>query len=577
LATRSTQDDVIRSIPSYLRQFVVRQEYGTYTEQDHAVWRYVMRRNLDVLRETAHPAYLEGLHATGIGVDRIPHIDEMNEALGRIGWRAVVVDGFVPPAAFMEFQAHRILVISADIRHVSHIHYTPAPDIIHEAAGHAPLIAEPMYAEFLRRFGEYGSKAVFSKADTEIYEAIRYLSILKEYPDTPDAEMKAAETDLAAKTAAYQEPSESALLSRLHWWTVEYGLMGTTSDYRIFGAGILSSVGESKTCMDPTVAKIPLSVECSTVNYDITTMQPQLFVARDFNHLLSTLETFADGMCFRKGGWESARALVDSGQVGTIVLDSGLQVSGLFTLAQDGFVRTLGPTALAYQNSQLIGHGIGHHADGFSSPLGRLTDSDTPLHLADDGDLLRMRIVVGHSCRLLFGSGFELAGTLSHILRKDGRNLVLTFRQCTVRDASGGIVFHPDWGVYDLAVGEHIVSAFSGSADKENFNVYPPKSARNAIPLTYSDTDQALFARYRMIRTLRETGRDDMDALTEIADWLDRHAPEVWLARFELLEISRRCDASSELCRRLEGQLASFMARSEELDDLITAGYRFIA
>jgi phenylalanine-4-hydroxylase len=577
LTPRPTQDDVIRSIPSYLRQFVVRQEYDTYTEQDHAVWRYVMRRNLDVLRNTAHPAYLQGLQATGIGVDRIPHIDDMNEALGKIGWRAVVVDGFVPPAAFMEFQAHQVLVISADIRHMGHIQYTPAPDIIHEAAGHAPIIAEPMYAEFLRRFGEYGSKAVFSKADYEIYEAIRHLSILKEYSGTPDSEMKAAEDDLAAKTAAYHDPSESALLSRLHWWTVEYGLMGTPGDFRIFGAGILSSVGESKACMDPAVAKIPLSVDCVTLNYDITTMQPQLFVARDFDHLLSTLETFADGMCFRRGGWESAQALVASGQVGTIVLDSGLQVSGLFTRAQDGFIRTDGPTALAYQNIQLIGHGIGHHADGFSSPLGRLTDMDMPLHLADDGDLLRMRIVVGHICRLAFPSGHVLVGTLSHILRKDGRNLVFTFRQCTVRDASGEVVFHPDWGVYDLAVGEHIVSAFSGSADKELFNVYPPKSTRNKIPVTHSDTDQALFTQYRLIRSIRETGRHNMDALTEIADGLDLHAPDNWLARFELLETTRQCDASSALCRRLEDQLATFKTRSAELDDLITAGYRFIA
>src|SRR5690606_21097297 len=104
-----SQDDVIRSIPSYLRQFVVRQHYDRYTPQDHAVWRYVMRRNVDFLGQHAHPAYLDGLRKTGIGLDRIPDIDHMNAALAKIGWKAVVVDGFVPPAAFMEFQAHRIL------------------------------------------------------------------------------------------------------------------------------------------------------------------------------------------------------------------------------------------------------------------------------------------------------------------------------------------------------------------------------------------------------------------------------------------------------------------------------------
>ena len=111
----------------------------------------------------------------------------MNEILGRIGWGAAPVDGFIPPAAFMEFQAHRVLVIAADMRQVEHLEYTPAPDIVHEAAGHAPIIANEEYADYLRRFGEYGSKAISSRQDFELYEAIRHLSILKEAPSTPPA------------------------------------------------------------------------------------------------------------------------------------------------------------------------------------------------------------------------------------------------------------------------------------------------------------------------------------------------------------------------------------------------------
>ena len=77
----------------------------------------------------------------------------MNRMLKDIGWAAVAVDGFIPPNAFMEFQAYNILVIASDIRQLEHIEYTPAPDIIHEGAGHAPIIANPEYAEYLRRFG----------------------------------------------------------------------------------------------------------------------------------------------------------------------------------------------------------------------------------------------------------------------------------------------------------------------------------------------------------------------------------------------------------------------------------------
>ena len=137
-----------------MRQFVVSQDYEDYTSVDHAVWRYVMRKNVDYLSKVADDSYVEGLRKTGITLDKIPNIQDMNDILGEIGWGAVCVDGFIPPTAFMEFQAYKVLVIAADIRQLEHIEYTPAPDIIHEAAGHAPIIADPEYAEYLRLFGK---------------------------------------------------------------------------------------------------------------------------------------------------------------------------------------------------------------------------------------------------------------------------------------------------------------------------------------------------------------------------------------------------------------------------------------
>ena len=576
-----TQEDVILSIPSYLRQFVVRQHYDEYTAQDHAVWRYVMRRNLDFLRPHAHPAYFEGLKKTGIGIDRIPHIDEMNEALAKIGWRAVVVDGFVPPAAFMEFQAHRILVISAEIRNAKHVMYTPAPDIIHEAAGHAPIIAETKYADFLQRFGEYGSKAVFSKADYDIYEAIRYLSILKEFPGTSDADLKAAEDDLAAKTAANTNPSESALLSRLHWWTVEYGLMGTPEAFTIFGAGILSSVGESAACMAPSVTKIPLSVDCANINYDITSMQPQLFVAHDFDHLIDTLEAFADTMSFRTGGVEGAAKVRDSAQVGTLVLDSGLQISGVFSHTDASFLRTHGGTSLAYRDTLLPGHGTETHSDGFSTPLGRVRGLDVPLSQADEGDLLRIDVAVGQACTLPFTSGYRVKGTLVKIVRKEGKNLLFCFRNCTVTDPSGAVVFQPEWGGFDMAVGEHIVSAYSGSADKEAHNVYPPKSAKTAIKIEYTSEERRLFGLYESIRSQRDAGALDLAQAERIAADLDASFSDAWLAYLELYELLKghapSHAPSHALTARVDAHLTALCGRDEETDDLIRAGYRFLA
>ena len=169
---------LIDLLPEHLKQFIKPQNYDDYTPINQAVWRYVMRKNVDYLGRVAHESYTDGLQQTGISVDSIPSMYGMNRILKAIGWAAVAVDGFIPPNAFMEFQAYNVLVIASDIRQLENIEYTPAPDIIHEGAGHAPIIANPEYAEYLRRFGEIGCKAISSAHDYEIYEAIRELSIL---------------------------------------------------------------------------------------------------------------------------------------------------------------------------------------------------------------------------------------------------------------------------------------------------------------------------------------------------------------------------------------------------------------
>ena len=146
-------NQVLDKLPKHLLNLVIDQPYSAYTAQDHAVWRYVMRQNIKHLAGVAHHSYLEGLKRTGISVDTIPQMYGMNRILSEIGWAAVSVDGFIPPSAFMEFQAYNVLVIAADIRPVNQILYTPAPDIIHEAAGHAPIIADGEYAAYLKLFG----------------------------------------------------------------------------------------------------------------------------------------------------------------------------------------------------------------------------------------------------------------------------------------------------------------------------------------------------------------------------------------------------------------------------------------
>src|SRR5215469_15863516 len=186
------------SVPAHLRRFVVQQDYAQYDAVDQAVWRFVLLQTHARLVETAHPAYRDGLAATGIYVERIPSIEEMNERLGRFGWGAVCVDGFIPPRAFQEFQSLGILPIAADMRTREHLVYTPAPDIIHEAAGHAPILPDPTYSDYLRRIGEIGRQAFTVPEEARVDRAIRALSEVKEdLSKTPD-EVSRVEAELEA-------------------------------------------------------------------------------------------------------------------------------------------------------------------------------------------------------------------------------------------------------------------------------------------------------------------------------------------------------------------------------------------
>src|SRR6184192_2193402 len=378
----SYSNAAVRYLPKHLLQFAVDQRYDEYTPVDHAVWRFIMRQNIFFLKEYAHKVYFQGLLDTGISFERIPRIEEMNDILGRIGWGAVAVDGFIPPAAFMEFQAYKVLVIACDMRQIHHIEYTPAPDIVHEAAGHAPIIVDLEYSKYLQRFGEVGAKAMQSRRDFELYQAIRHLSILKERPNSDADEVEEAQKLVEHRQKTLGEPSEMALLSRLHWWTVEYGLIGTLENPKIYGAGLLSSIGESVSCLEPKVKKLWYSIDAQNQPFDITTRQPQLFVCRDFQDLRDVLEAFASKMAYRVGGLEAINKAIECQRVATCEYSSGLQVTGVFTEAltdEDDsaiYLRTSGKTALAFQGKELEGHGIDYHKDGFGSPVGKWKQTD---------------------------------------------------------------------------------------------------------------------------------------------------------------------------------------------------------
>src|SRR6201993_842578 len=447
----SYDNAAVASCPKHLLQFAVDQRYDDYTSVDHAVWRFIMRQNIFFLREYAHKVYFQGLLDTGISFERIPRIEEMNDILAKIEWGGVAVDGFIPPAAFMEFQAYKVLVIACDMRQIHHIEYTPAPDIVHEAAGHAPIIVDREYSKYLQRIGEAGAKAMSPKKDFELYQAIRHLSILKEQPNSAPKEIEKATKLVEHRQKNLGEPSEMALLSRLHWWTVEYGLIGALENPKIYGAGLLSSIGESVSCLEPGVKKILYSIEAMNQPFDITTKQPQLFVCRDFQHLKNVLEEFASKMAFMVGELEGINKAIECNNTATCEYSSGLQVSGVFAEVvtdEDNspiYLRTTDKTALAYQGKELEGHAIDYHKDGFGSPVGKWKQTSTAPELLTNDQLHALGIVEGKKAKIGFISGIVVSGKVEKILRRDGRLLLITFVNCSAKYGDR-VLFQPDWG-----------------------------------------------------------------------------------------------------------------------------------
>ena len=572
-------NEVTKRLPKHLHKFIVKQPYEFYTAQNQAVWRYVMRINIDYLSKVAHKSYVEGLKKTGISVDTIPKMEGMNRILKDIGWAAVSVDGFIPPNAFMEFQAYNVLVIASDIRTINHIEYTPAPDIIHEAAGHAPIIANPEYAEYLRRFGEIGCKAISSAKDYEMYEAIRLLSILKEDPNSSEAEINKAQLEVEALQNNMGELSEMAQIRNLHWWTVEYGLIGTIKNPKIYGAGLLSSIGESELCLTNKVKKLPYTIEAAQQNFDITKTQPQLFVTPDFAHLSFVLEEFANKMALRKGGLKGVKKLISSNNLGTIELSTGIQISGIFTnVIDDGnnkpiYIQTTGPTALASRDKELIGHGTAYHADGFGSPIGKLKGINLAIENMYPKDLEVYGIYEGKKTTLEFEGNIKVEGeviTGKRDLR--GKILLISFKNCTVTH-NENVLFKPEWGIYDMAIGKEIVSAYAGSADAQSFQNTGQVSETKTHKISYSEKELNLFSLYKEIAEMRKNNALDIGEITRIYKEISQNYPTDWLLPLEIFELLE--NSSSKLKDEVYNYLLK-LKKHKKYNTLISNGLKLI-
>ena len=517
-------------VPSHLKKYIVPQNYKKYSPEDQAVWRFIMKGIHHNLHFCGYPGGLEGLKKTGIRQDKIPKISNIDKKLQRFGWRAVCISGFIPPKAFMEFQMNKILPIASEIRAIQHTFYTPAPDIVHEAVGHIPFLTNPVFSKFLAKYAQTVLKAVTSKEDMEKYKAIRDLSDLKENPKSTAQQIKKQEQKLKTIIKNISYISEASHLSRLIWWTSEYGLMGLKNP-KMYGAGLISSIGEALEIK--TVKKIKLDEKCLNYPFDITRFQPQLFVAKSFEHLLEVLELVSNKLAFKRGGIYGLNQAIQSRTVNTVVLNSNLQISGVLEKAKGknpAFLKFSGPVQLSFQGKQLKGHGVDYHKEGYSTPLKFLVGSKTPFHLWTAREMQSQGLKKGKKVKMLFTGGIKLEGELTAYVKVKGRLLLLSFRDCLIKDKKGHVLYQPSWGPFDLAVGDYVTSVFSGPADSKAYGFEDDFEPSKVPKKNVTKKQKAVFKMYKTIAHLKKPSDSQLEKLLKELKRQDH----TWLMLLEL-------------------------------------------
>jgi phenylalanine-4-hydroxylase len=224
--------------------YTVDQDYSQYTAEDQDIWRTLFTRQLPLIEKHAAPEVLAGLRALNAKADRIPDFNSASSTLQRLsGWRIVAVPGLIPEQHFYAHLAQRQFPVSVWMRNRAELDYLEEPDLFHDFFGHVALLTNPVFAKFMHAYGAAGPKA-------DSHNAIK-------------------------------------MLARLYWYTVEFGLIRTPQGLRAYGAGILSSKGETIYSVDsPVPNRIGFDlVRVMRTNYLIDDYQKTYFVLDSFEQL----------------------------------------------------------------------------------------------------------------------------------------------------------------------------------------------------------------------------------------------------------------------------------------------------
>ena len=228
---------------------IIEQGYESYTDEEHAVWRDLYRRQSDLLPGRVCQEFLDGLDALGVGADGIPDFRVLSDILEPVtGWRIVAVPGLIPDDVFFRHLAARRFPVTNWIRAREKMDYLQEPDVFHDLFGHVPLLTDPYFADYMAAYGRGGMKA-----------------------------LKLGALDM---------------LARLYWYTVEFGLIATPDGLRIYGAGIASSKGESIYALDDAKPN-RIAFDLGRIlrsRYRIDDFQETYFVIESFDALMRATE-----------------------------------------------------------------------------------------------------------------------------------------------------------------------------------------------------------------------------------------------------------------------------------------------
>ena len=238
--------------PEIRADYTIDQHWERYTQEQHAVWRTLFDRQAGVLPGRACHEFLDGLAKLKLVRDRIPDFERMSDGLEKLtGWRIVAVPSLVPDEVFFDHLANRRFPAGQFIRSPQSLDYIEEPDVFHDVFGHAPMLAHPVFADYMEAYGKGGQRA------------LREFGALKN-------------------------------LARLYWYTVEFGLVEAKEGLRIYGSGIVSSRAESIYAVEnPSPNRIHFELErVMRTEYRIDDFQESYFVIGSFDELFA--ETYKD-------------------------------------------------------------------------------------------------------------------------------------------------------------------------------------------------------------------------------------------------------------------------------------------